>query len=213
MRILYPSDFVPSRSLLTFIRRTNIDSPSSLAKGFYSCKCGGFIEAYINNVKRGKCLSCGCHRKATKGALKHGFSDHPLYGVWENMYSRCYNTKVKSYPDYGGRGIEMCDEWKCCPSEFIKWGISNGWQLGLEVDKDIKGGMMYSPENCIFITPKLNSNHRRSSRVITYNGITQTMAQWADQIGISHSGLHYRLKLWPLSHALNKYENVSKLKK
>jgi hypothetical protein len=49
----------------------------------------------------------------------HGLRYHPLYGTWSNMMSRCYNPNVKSYRDYGARGITVCERWHN-PQLFIE---------------------------------------------------------------------------------------------
>lgn len=197
----WPKDYVPDNSFLKFISLLPHPVDSRLDKAEYLCICGSKCIGYISNVKTGKKISCGCKR--WQGTPKHGLSEHPLYSVWENMYSRCYNESVKSYKNYGGRGVKMCEEWKGSPEAFIKWGLANGWREGLECDKDIKGdGLLYSPDTCMFVTQKENSNNRRVSRKITFNGETKTLAEWADSIGMSHSNLHNRLESWSIERAL-----------
>ena len=44
-------------------------------------------------------------------ARTHGMSRTPTYNVWCEMRKRCENNRHKSYPDYGGRGIEVCARW------------------------------------------------------------------------------------------------------
>lgn len=36
---------------------------------------------------------------------------HPLYQTWTGMLHRCYSEDSKNYPNYGGRGIEVCERW------------------------------------------------------------------------------------------------------
>ncbi len=55
----------------------------------------------------------------TKSRRMTGHRNHPLYGTWSNMMSRCYNPNVKSYRDYGARGIVVCERWKD-PRNFIE---------------------------------------------------------------------------------------------
>jgi hypothetical protein len=201
MKIKRPKDYVPDRSFLKFISLIPHAVDARLDKAEYLCECGEKCIGYVSNVKTGKKISCGC--KKGLGTPKHGLSEHPLYAAWENMYSRCYNAKVISYKNYGGRGVEMCNEWKDSPEVFIRWGLENGWQIGLELDKDIKGnGMLYSPETCLFVTRKVNGNNRRVNRKIAYNGETKTLAEWADGLGISHSTFHHRLKKWSIERAI-----------
>lgn len=202
--------YVTKGSHLMFVRQT-VDYHSAsgkhvAAKAIYRCDCGNYCEALMNNVRRGLKISCGCMRY--KGTPKHGLSEHPLYCVWENMYSRCYNSKVKAYPNYGGRGVYICKKWRTSPETFIRWGIANGWESGLELDKDIIAkrlgieALVYSPERCLFVTTKENLNNRRVSRILEYKGTRHTMAEWAEKFGLSQSVLHYRLKKWSLDKAL-----------
>lgn len=212
----YPIDFVPLNSYLIFIKQTvkgqTINKKIFAEKALYQCKCGTYCESLTNNVKFGKKISCGCKNleSLTERGYVHGFSEHPLYTVWENMLTRCYNKKVKAYPNYGGRGVRMCDEWHNHPEKFIEWALKNGWRKGLQLDKDIKAkefgidALLYSPEMCQFVTPKRNGNNTRSNRNITYNSKTQTLAQWADELGMFHTTLHNRLKKWTLKEALTR---------
>lgn len=42
---------------------------------------------------------------------KHGLSKHPLYHMWNGMLQRCENPRDAGYPNYGARGITVCDRW------------------------------------------------------------------------------------------------------
>ena len=57
--------------------------------------------------------SCGCKRGISCGTKfpVDKVSDHPLYGVWTDMNRRCYSPNRKDFKHYGGRGIEVCNEW------------------------------------------------------------------------------------------------------
>jgi len=155
-----------------------------------------------------------------KRATKHGLNKHPLYRIWAKVKTRCYDPKAKEYPNYGGRGVVMCDDWKDNPKSFIEWCINNGWQKGLDIDKDIlaeKLGaepLLYSPERCQFVTRKENLNNKRDNVRVTYNGITKTIAQWAEQTGIKRDCLRYRIQImkWPLEEALTIPSGLSKLR-
>jgi len=125
-----------------------------------SCDCGNNKIVVLQNLVNGSTVSCGCYRK--EKATKHGHADHPLFSVWRNMLSRCYNPKVKSYEHYGSRGITVCEEWKEA-AVFIDWGLNNGWQPGLELDREDNEGN-YAPGNCRFVTRKVNANNRRRRR-------------------------------------------------
>lgn len=205
-RIFLPMDYTPSKSRLTFIKQIEsgcFNGRLIMHRAEYICSCGNLISAYVNNVKTGKTLSCGCLNAETKGALKHGMSNHPLYSVWENMLSRCYNKKVKQYKNYGGRGVVMCEEWRTNPDVFINWGLENGWERRLELDKDILGnGLVYSPQTCCFVTPKINSRNKNNNVFIEFCGERKTLVEWAESLNIHPSGMIYRINKWGIERAL-----------
>jgi hypothetical protein len=225
--MINPIDYIPEGSYLTYIKivkkgkwvgKKSIQKATAL----YICKCGKVDEYYITSVKTGHRQSCGCKIKdRTPTNIKHGFSNHPLYWVWSSMKLRCYNKKNQSYIHYGGRGVKICKEWKTNPKTFIDWALNNGWQPGLKLDKDIKPKelgiepLLYSPEMCQFVTSSDNCSSRRSNRIIEYNGKTQTLNQWAIELGIKRETIAKRIdKLgYPIEKALLKVDRrISKRK-
>jgi len=54
----------------------------------------------------------------------HGLSKHPLYPCWKAMLNRCENPEDRHYPNWGGRGIKVCDEWHH-PAAYIAWIEAN----------------------------------------------------------------------------------------
>lgn len=135
---------------------------------------------------------------------KHGIKRHPLYAVWDSMKARCYNKKNKDYKNYGARGVRICEEWRIDFLSFCNWAIENGWEKGLQIDKDMKGdGLLYSPKTCSIVTPKQNYNATRRSRYFTFNGKTKTMAQWAELFNIKYASFKYRIyQGWDIEKAL-----------
>jgi hypothetical protein len=165
-------------------------------QAMFECKCGNKFIAQVYKVKTGETQSCGCfHKKRiSESNSTHGLSGHPLYTVWKSAKARCYNKNLKSYSRYGGKGVVMCEDWKNNFMSFYKWAKSNGWAKGLELDKDIKGnGLLYCPNSCSFVTPKVNSNKRKTSKYIHYNGVSKTVSEWADFYKISLRDLYRRM--------------------
>lgn len=166
------------------------------------CDCGVVKNYHIKAILNGGTKSCGCKRveRISKIKLNHGLVKHPLYKVWKNMKSRCLNPKASGYKWYGGSGVSICPEWNKSFESFYNWAISNGWETGLQLDKDTKGnGKLYSPDNCTFVTAKENSNYRRNSNVIEYNGVKKTVSQWADYLSMNQNTLRSRLFIKKLS--------------
>lgn len=106
--------------------------------------------------------------KPQKG--RHKRDGNPLYGVWGSMCHRCTSPKNIAYPRYGGVGITVCSEWLNSFDIFADWALANGWEKGLQIDKDIKSKELginpptYSPDTCTVVTPRVNSLHSSATK-------------------------------------------------
>lgn len=135
------------------------------------CECGVSKDIRVSHIKSGLIRSCGCFRNQQNliRSITHGLTRHPLYGVWLNMRNRCYRPNNERYSDYGGRGVQVCEAWKNDFKSFYDWAISNGWQKGLNLDKDIipeKLGIpavLYSPDVCCFVTVQENNRNKKNT--------------------------------------------------
>ena len=128
----------------------------------------------------------GCPMKS------HGESKTRLYKIWKGVKARCYrNDGSRTYLDYGGHGIRMCDEWKNSYESFSRWAKTNGYNDEMSIERiDVNGN--YEPGNCTFIKLEDQPANRRNT-MLTVNGITKTKAQWAEEVGIGLSTLSSRL--------------------
>lgn len=99
-----------------------------------------------------------------------------IYRLWGYIKDRCYREKSKNYHAYGGRGIVMCDEWKNDSKAFVSWCLANGYRQGLDIDRIDNDGP-YSPDNCRFVTRKVNCNNTRSNVKIMFRGVAFTISQ------------------------------------
>lgn len=132
---------------------------------------------------------------------KHGLRGHPLYYVWNMMNQRCNNPNNKAYCYYGGRGIKVCEEWSSFEA-FYDWSMKNGWKMGLSIDRIDNDGN-YCPKNCRWTDRCTQANNTSANRFITYNGKTQTEAQWAKELGMNKNTLSSRINLrgWSIERA------------
>lgn len=140
--------------------RTN--SGGVFRKFICKCECGNELPVLLGNLRNGHTKSCGCKKVKiiTAHQTTHGKRFHPLYIVWAGMKQRCTNSKSRLYKYYGGRGIQMCEEWIDDFEKFFHWAIAIGWRQGLEIDR-INNDGNYEPENCRFVNRSVNNKNRR----------------------------------------------------
>jgi hypothetical protein len=209
------SDFVPE----TFGRLTTIGPkfwiwdgikrPRRCAYQVCECTCGAVIAVRHNSLLTGNTESCGCvaAEKIAQVNKTHGLSRTIEHVTWTGMNKRCRNKLSKEYPNYGGRGIRVCDRW----SEPKGMGFTNFLSdMGrrppecTSIDRiDVNGD--YCPENCRWATDKEQRRNKRSSRVFTAFGKTQCQCDWAEELGGSWAAIWQRLRRgWTLEEALSK---------
>lgn len=128
-------------------------------------------------------------------ARSHGYTGTRLYTTWCNMKGRCYRKSTKRYERYGGRGITVCKEWKDSFETFKEWALNNGYSDSLTLDRIDNNGN-YCPENCRWITNKEQQSNKSDNHLITYNGRTQTITQWAEELGMSGKSFEKRIRVW-----------------
>ena len=123
--------------------------------------------------------------------------------MWHNMNNRCTNENRLDYKYYGGKGVEVCNEWMEF-SSFKEWAINNGYEEGLSIDR-IDGDGDYEPSNCRFITLDEQQRNKSNNINLTYKGKTQTLSEWSREYGIHERTLKSRLELgYTFAEALNK---------
>lgn len=150
------------------------------------------------------------HKPSSKGvkgkehyAYKHGETKSRLYRIWTYMRRRCNDSRDKDFNSYGARGIKVCEAWNKNYLAFRDWALANGYDDKLTLDRvDYNGD--YSPCNCRWVTVKEQNNNKRSNRLVTYKGVTLTVAQWAEKLGIERHALLYRLNNWTVEEAFTK---------
>lgn len=131
----------------------------------------------------------------------HGGTGTRLYRAWQNMKARCYRKSSREYENYGGRGIEVCDEWKKHFEPFRDWSLQNGYSDLLTLDRiNVNGN--YEPNNCRWITNKEQQSNRRDNVLIEFNGDIKTLSQWSEYLGIGFKTLQDRINRWGVEKAL-----------
>lgn len=161
----------------------------------WRCKCDCGNEVVVTQYCLLKGTSCGCRKKrlAIASSTTHGGHETKLYGVWQTMKNRCFNQNTKSYTNYGGRGISVCDEWKDDFGVFQSWANANGYKEGLTIDRIDNNGN-YEPSNCRWVTVLEQSHNKRNNRYVEYKGNRYTLSEFGRLIGIDRRTIGDRLK-------------------
>lgn len=168
------------------------------------CECGTIRVVSGSNLRMGSSRNCGCVRseKIEERNTTHGRSETRLYKIWCGVKERTTNPKNPAYKWYGGRGVSMCTEWQDF-STFQKWADCNGYGPQLSLDR-INNNGNYEPNNCRWATPIQQSNNTRKNNLLTYNGETHTVSEWARLTGIGRSTISNRINRdgWSTAKAL-----------
>jgi hypothetical protein len=178
-------------------------TPSYHHKWRCVCECGNSIEVYAGNLIKGPSVSCGCYQRQSSSVrmTTHGDTDSTEYRSWRSMINRCNNVNVNCYEEYGGRGISVCDQWKKSYTSFLK-DMGRKPTAKHSIDR-IDSNANYTPENCRWATPKQQARNTRRNRMITYNGETRCLAEWAEILGFNYSMVSIRVyRGWTFERAI-----------
>ena len=155
------------------------------------CDCGKVEISRDSLLRTGKKIECYLCSTKKRPQYKHGMTNTRLFAIWQGMKQRCNCKTCEAYKWYGGRGISICKDWEEF-TMFYDWAIKNGYQDNLSLDRiNVNGN--YEPGNCRWATDKQQMNNMRTNKLITYNGETHTLSEWADKLGVEHYILENRL--------------------
>jgi hypothetical protein len=166
------------------------------------CECGKVVVVASGNLRSGNTKSCGCLQGdtiATHGASRHGVRARE-YRTWKAMFTRCYNPNARYFSRYGGRGIRICERWRDYADFLADMGpCPPGYTL-----ERINNDGNYEPGNVRWATQAEQMRNTSRTRLLTHDGITLCLLDWATRRGLTFSTLHHRLdRGWPIDRALN----------
>jgi hypothetical protein len=140
---------------LTVIAFDHLHESGTTRYWLCKCDCGNFHIANGSNLRAGEVKSCGC-LNASKGGKTGG-----LKNIYNHIKQRCKNPNNDHFQWYGLKGIKICQEWENNFDAFKTWAMTNGYKNGLTIDRIDSDGD-YMPENCRWVTRKVNSGNRKS---------------------------------------------------
>jgi hypothetical protein len=114
-----------------------------------------------------------------------------MQAEWRTMISRCHDPKSRDYPGWGGRGIIVCERWRNSFKAFLE---DNGVKpLEMTLDRTDNNGP-YSPENCKWSTREVQTENRRNTIFIEYQGDRLTLAKLAKRLCITYAQAYRRYR-------------------
>jgi hypothetical protein len=147
-------------------------------------RCGTFKVVDHSSLVSGASQSCGCVRNELSGTRlrTHGMTGTGAWRSWRCMMQRCYNQNHCAYTRYGGAGVHICDEWQTFEGFYRSMGDRPAGCTLDRVDPD----RSYTPENTRWADLHTQNNHLRTCRMITHDGQTLSVADWARGLGIRY---------------------------
>lgn len=141
----------------------------------------------------------------------------PEYAAWYAAIWRCTNPVAKNYPNYGGRGITICQRWRESFDAFLAdVGPRPGPQYSLDrIDNDGN----YEPGNVRWATRVQQRNNCRPSlgwpsRRLTVRGVTRSVAEWSRLSGLPYTTIRTRvLAGWDAERAVTTPPDPRKTRK
>ncbi len=155
------------------------------------CSCGNVLSVVSYSLVQGVTKSCGCMKHDTPAPNRtHNMTRTPLFRVWAAMHNRCNNSNVACYHGYGGRGIKVCDRWQRFENFYSDMGDRPTPKH--QIDRIDNNGP-YSPENCQWAIPSVQAKNKRNNRILTANGESLHLAEWARRLGCNPAAILARL--------------------
>lgn len=160
------------------------------------CDCGRTTRVATDKLASGHTRSCGCLSIDRIRLLKFRHGENRVnhrtteYRAWVNMKLRCSNPRANGYQHYGGRGIRVCEEWEVSFEAFLR--DMGRCPPGYSLDRINTDGN-YEQRNCRWSTPRDQMRNTRRNRLITIDGQTACLQDWALASGHDRMVITHRL--------------------
>jgi hypothetical protein len=163
------------------------------------CACGKEHRSTVSNLLSGATKSCGCLKNK-----RAGMSRHPTGVSWQSMMTRCYNDKVASFKDYGGRGIKVCARYRESAASLIE--DIGPRSSGMTIDRiDTNGNYSCGRcEECLtngwilnvrWATRLQQNRNQRDLNYLEIEGERLCLSEWAERAGLPRNTIITRVRL------------------
>lgn len=154
------------------------------------CDCGREKVLRLSHVISGHSKSCGCLAGDIMRKT-HGMTESRTFVSWISMLNRCHNENTPAFKKYGARGITVCARWRESFENFLADMGERPEETSLDRIDNERG---YEPDNCRWATRLQQGRNRRSVVLLTHDGETKCIAEWAEQLGLRAEAISSRLR-------------------
>jgi hypothetical protein len=192
--------------LLTVIERVP-DPEKKVSLWRCMCRCGKEIIVKGGNLNSGNSQSCGCVslKKMIDRVKTHGRTGTTEYRIYHGMMRRCYEVDNPAYPDYGGRGIKVCDRWRGEHGFENFYADMGPRPKGKTLDRWPNNDGDYELVNCRWATKKEQAENRRSNKWYEFNGLRMIQKDWSRYLGVDNRLFHQWIKKRGFEVAFNRF--------
>lgn len=157
------------------------------------CSCGKITSTRQDALLSGATASCGHLQRdyALSGDARrsHGKCGTPIWHTWKSMLRRCTEENHKDYPNYGGRGITVCERWWSFDNFYADMGDK---PAGRSLER-VRNNMGYSPSNCVWATKTTQARNTRSTHFVELDGRRLSLAEAVEVRGLPYDTVKSRL--------------------
>ena len=171
-------------------------------------RCGFIRTLSSGNIKRSTGLCQSCANKNFKAPVSINGHRTAEYIAWCGIMERCGIWKGKN--SYVEKGIEVCKDW-VGPSGYENFYLHIGPKPDPSMVLDrINNSGNYEPGNVRWATPSESNKNKSNARLLTINGETKNLCDWALDVGISPTTIVNRLNNgWTVEQAIYTKPNRS----
>lgn len=139
-----------------------------------------------------KPCKCWLLKRKPETLVRHGLAENPEYTVWRRMRQRCLDPNCKDFPNYGGRGIGICESWADFAVFLADMGPRPTPKHGIDRRDNERG---YAPQNCRWATRAEQGANKRNNVIVSVHGQPVHLAEACRILGINEHKVRNRMWL------------------